>query len=143
MLREAMAELDHLDRKLATTPEALRLRIEIHSTVNEWRAMRRCARLLVAQEPCDAQAWIHLAYATRRVVSIRAARRILLKATLLHPEEPIILFNLSCYDAQLHKLESAAHFLLKAIALNPDCQSLSLIDPDLEPLRILLERGLS
>ena len=87
-------------------------------------------------------AWQY-AYATRRAISLRSARRVLQKAEIMHPAEPIIQFNLACYAAQLAKLPEAASRLTAAIALHPDCQSLALLDPDLAPLRAHFERDLN
>lgn len=142
MFREAAAELARLDRRIAGSPAVLRLRAEIHAAAGEWSAMKRCARQMTDADPEDAQGWISLAYATRRTVSLRAARRTLRKAESFCPEEPIIKFNLACYAAQLDRPAEAARYLLLAIALDPECQALAVEDPDLEPLRERFEQGL-
>jgi Tfp pilus assembly protein PilF len=76
-----------------------------------------------------------LAYATRRVDSIEAARVILLDALAKHPEAAIIHYNLACYDCQLGHLDSAKQFLARAVELSPGYKRIALEDDDLKPLR--------
>lgn len=142
MFREAAAELARLDGQLENDPDVLRLKLEMHAAGGEWRSARKCGRLLVELAPEDAQAWISYAFVTRRAVSIRSARRILARAERLHPEEPIIKFNLSCYASQLGHFQEATLYLIEAIAIHPACQDLALSDPDLEPLRTQADLGL-
>jgi tetratricopeptide (TPR) repeat protein len=140
MYGEAAAELARLDPSEANTVDGLRLRVELLTVVEDWRGVRRCALRLVQLAPEDPQGWISLAYATRRIVGIRSARRLLRQGSRLHPEAPIISFNLACYAAQLGHFEEASSLLLRAIALEPLCQRMALADPDLEPLRQFLGR---
>jgi tetratricopeptide (TPR) repeat protein len=142
MLREAAAELARIDRDLAGLPEVLRLKVDFFTIREDWHTVRRYTSQLVKLEPADVQAWVTLGYSTRRSVSIRAARRILLRAAALHPEEPVLKFNLACYAAQLGKLPEASLFLTTALALDPRYQELALADPDLAPLREEFQRGL-
>lgn len=139
MLGEAAAELALVDPALCATPKVLHLKTAIFGATGDWHSMRRCARLLVRAVPEDVQGWISLAFSTRRAVSLRAARRILLQALALHPDEPVISFNLSCYEAQFGNETKALTHLLRAIALNSNCQKMALLDCDLEPLRDWLE----
>jgi Flp pilus assembly protein TadD len=63
---------------------------------------------------------VSYAYATRRVESIEAARKILLNAQQRFPNEPVIPYNLACYEAQLNNLEMAKQYLKRAFELNPE-----------------------
>jgi Flp pilus assembly protein TadD len=113
----------------------LAMRAAVFQELAEWARAEEAATRLCERSPDDAGHWIQRAYAVRRSRSIEAARRILLEAMTLHPEESIIRFNLACYDAQLGRLDSARVFLAQACELNAHCVELAKTDPDLEPLR--------
>ena len=96
--------------------------------------MRTVAGRLAAHDPADAQWAISLAYATRRAQSIEAAKCILLEAVERLPEEPILHYNLACYECQLGELEVAKARLAHAFELEPKCRLMALDDGDLAPL---------
>ena len=52
------------------------------------------------------------------------------------PEDPIMRYDLACYECQLGRLEQAKNWLEKAFKLgNPnEIKLMALDDPDLEPL---------
>ena len=56
------------------------------------------------------------AYATRRAVSIDAARLLLLEAVERMPNAAILHYNLACYECQLGDLEVAKARLRHAIS---------------------------
>src|SRR5690606_40549473 len=103
--------------------------------VKDWGRLRTLARDLVAREPEYAGWWVSLAFATRRIDSLRGAREILIQAEGLHADEPIIQFNLGCYEAQLGALPEARRRVLRAIALSEEYRQIARHDPDLDPLR--------
>ena len=80
--------------------------------------------------------------ATRRAISIHAARPILLEALQRFPEDATLHFNLGCYAAQLGELGEARRLVRKAIALDGAYRDLARTDPDLEPIRASLKEGL-
>jgi hypothetical protein len=53
----------------------------------------------------------------------------------LHPREPMLHFNLACYEAQLGNLADARVFLETACGLNANFVELAKNDDDLAPLR--------
>jgi tetratricopeptide (TPR) repeat protein len=64
------------------------------------------------------------------------ARDNLLRVVEKFPEDPIMRYNLACYECQLGRLEQARSWLGKAFELG-DPQKMKLMpldDPDLEPL---------
>ncbi len=92
------------------------------------------ALLFCEAEPDSAQGPISLAYATRRAQSLEAGLAILMDAATRFPEEPIIRYNLACYEAQLGRLDRARARLTEAMRLGPGCRELALADPDLAAL---------
>jgi predicted Zn-dependent protease len=135
MDREARRELRQLPEKVRAEPAFLAMAIQIHQNAQRWPSVERIARKLVKQEPGEAGWWIMLAFATRRLRSIEAARGILLKAEDIHGKEPTIQFNLACYAAQLGDIGEARIRLARAIAREPRFTELAKTDPDLEPMR--------
>jgi len=115
-------------------PEVLVVRLSIYQEMKNWDLMQTVARNLADLAPDDAGVLINLAYATRRMESIEAARVILICALGKHPNHPTIHYNLACYDCQLGDLESSKQFLDHALILDPGFRAMALKDKDLEPL---------
>lgn len=134
MYEDANAELERIEPLCRVLPEVLEVRLEIYGQTQKWDLMQVVAKKLAEHDPGNAQWAILLAYATRRAESIEPARSILWDAVERHPEEPIIHFNLACYDCQLGDLESAKQHLKRAFEFQPKCRAMALDDPDLEPL---------
>ena len=134
MIQEANDEIEAIPTPAKISKDVMGARVEIYSAAREWEHMREVAAFLVREWPEDAQHWISLANATRRCRSITEAVAHLVNAMALHPDEPIIPFNLACYAAQAGRIEDAKLCLVRAIALSPDIRQRALDDPDLEPL---------
>jgi tetratricopeptide (TPR) repeat protein len=134
MYEDANAELEVIDPFFRSLPEVLEVRLEIYGRTQKWDLMQVVASKLAQHDPGKAQWVILLAYATRRAESIPAAKKILLDAVQAHQGEPIVHFNLACYDCQTGDLESAKEHLKRAFAIEPKCREMALDDPDLKPL---------
>jgi Flp pilus assembly protein TadD len=135
MKREAAEALDGIAPGEQDALPALAMRAAVFQELAEWGKAAEAATRLCERSPDDAGHWIQRAYAVRRARNIEEARGILLEAMERHPEEPIIRFNLACYEAQLGRLAEARVFLAQACRLNPGCAELAKTDPDLVPLR--------
>jgi hypothetical protein len=96
--------------------------------------MQTVAKTLADYEPENAQWWISWAFATRRAESIEAARKILIEAWKSHGKEPMLLFNLACYECQLGNLAKAKEMLGVVFELDPRMRVVALDDEDLKPL---------
>ena len=134
MYLDANAELEKIDPFNRAAPEVLGLRIGIYCGLEKWELMAELAKRLTEYEPNNPQWAVSLAYATRRAISIEAAKEILLKAESKFPKETVILFNLACHECQLGDLASAKDYLTRAIKIDADWRITALGDPDLEPL---------
>jgi Tfp pilus assembly protein PilF len=134
MYLDADAELDGIDPEVRHVAEVLAVRVRIYKGLEKWELMRTVASRLAAHDPEDAQWAISLAYATRRAQSIEAARRILLESVERLPKEPILHFNLACYECQLGELEVAKARLAHACKLSEKCRVMALDNEDLKPL---------
>ena len=134
MFDDANAELECIDPFNRAAPEVLGVRVAIYHGLRKWDALQTVAARLVEHEPTNVQWVVSLAYATRRAVSIGAARNILLTAETRFPNEAIIPFNLACYYCQLGDLETAKDHLSRAFEIDSNWRMAALEDRDLEPL---------
>ena len=107
MYLDADSELERIDPFNRAAPEVLALRIEIYRGLEKWELMAELAKRLTECEPDNPECSVSLAYATRRAISIEAAKEILLNAEGKSPKEAIIKYNLACYECRLGNLESA------------------------------------
>jgi uncharacterized Ntn-hydrolase superfamily protein len=85
---------------------------------------------------------IHLVWdALRRATAFHAPGRHLEGAALLRealerfPDEPTLLYDLACYEAQAGELEPARAHLARSLELEPGYREMAGSDPDLAPLR--------
>ncbi len=134
MYLDANAELEEIDAEVRHVAEVLTVRLEIYRGLEKWELMRTVAARLAAYDPEEAQWPLSQAYATRRAESIEAAKCILLEAVERHPKEPILHYNLACYECQLGDIEVAKARLAHAFKLAPKCRLMALDDEDLAPL---------
>lgn len=122
---EADEELRQVDPwHLARTPTLL-LKLCVHAGLQQWDLVHEIALTMAtydAQNPC----WfVWLAAATSRVRSVTAARKILLDALKLHPENPNIHYNLSYYEKQLGHVRLARHHRGRAFELEPRYEAMA------------------
>ena len=90
------------------------------------------AKKLADYNPDEPQWSISLAYATRRADSIQAAKVILLEAVERHPKEPMIHYNLACYDCVMGDVEVAKAHLQHVFKMSPGVRLMALEDEDLK-----------
>ncbi len=134
MFEDANEEIERIDPFNRATPEVLAVRVAVYHGLKSWDALQVVASRLAEYEPTNVQWTVSLAYATRRTVSIGAARNILLAAQTRFPDEAIIPFNLACYYCQLGDLDTAKGYLRQAFESDSGWRLTALEDQDLEPL---------
>ncbi len=136
--KEAVEELKKIPPERRQHPEALEVLREIFVQAGKWKMAAEVAGHLVNMKPEEPDAWIALAYATRRKDGggLKQARGILVRAQRRFPKEAVIAYNLACYDCQLGNEEGALKWLAKAFAMGRarEMRSMALQDRDLEPL---------
>src|SRR5438876_10713025 len=135
--REAQAELTKLTPQGAHHPDVMEVRWKVAAAENDWAEAVQLAENLVQLDPTRASAWLHRAYALRRVNGrgLNAAWDALLPAVQKFPSEPTIPYNLACYACQLGQLEEARRWLLRARILGDGdkIKRMALADEDLKP----------
>jgi tetratricopeptide (TPR) repeat protein len=134
MFLEADTELDKIDPFNRAAPEVLAIRLAIYQGLKKWELMQEVAKRLVEFEPENSRWAVLLAYATRRAISVKAAKEVLLKAEPKFPKEPVFKYNLACYECQLGNLESAKNYLTQTFELDASWRLAALTDKDLEAL---------
>jgi tetratricopeptide (TPR) repeat protein len=142
--REANEELEKIAPALRSRPDVLLALFHIYFKAEKWDMAAEIARALNQIRPLGPQFWIWRAYATRRMPGggIPQAKEILSKAQPLFPKEPLIAYNLACYECLLGNSKAAWKWLEKAFdAGDPKrFKLMALQDRDLEPLWVKLEQ---
>src|SRR5437016_3993553 len=118
MFQEANDQIEDIDPFNRAAPEVLAVRVAVYHGLKKWELMREVAKRLAEFQPNDIQWTISLAYATRRAISIEAAKEILLNAESKFPKEAIIKYNVACYCCQLAEIENAKNYLKKAFEID-------------------------
>ena len=134
MPEDAAHEVERLSPAVKDSTDVIRIRAAIYHAANAWAQLEAVTSELVKREPHDPSWWINRAFAARRSTDIPTAKKILLEAELLHPENATIHFNLGCYACQLDDFEEAKRRVTTAIKLDSNYRAIALADPDLEPL---------
>ena len=135
---EAKADLARIREVYRHHPDVLEVSWMIAAEQQDWEEGLKIARKLLEVAPDRPTGWLHQAYALRRVKDggLEKAREALLPVAERFPEEPTILYNLSCYECQLGDLALAKSWLDRAIKLAgvDTIKKMALSDPDLKPI---------
>ena len=136
--REAVAEFQRLSLKAREHPDALETAQGIFAAAGKWDMAAETGLALLKLKPDSPESWIALAYAVRRKEGggLDAAKRILAQAQFQFPKEPIIAYNLACYECQLGNETAALDWLRRAQSNGPPgkIRSMALDDRDFEPI---------
>ncbi len=143
LFAEAEASLALLSAAAQASPEVLMVQVQLYQTTRQWAGLQAAAAQLVTLEPFDPQWVISLAFATRRATSIPDAKLILEAAIGTFPDEPLIPYNLACYECQLGDVPAAKKLLERALRMQPKMGPMALEDSDLEPLWATLQHDFS
>lgn len=135
---EGMGELRQISDANQEMPMVLEVYWSAHAVAKEWESAFAVAEKLVEQEPKSCFGWVHRAFALRRMEGggIEQAWDALLPAAVRFPKEPIVPYNLSCYCAQLNRLDEAKDWMDKAISIGHSevIKKMAMEDPDLDSL---------
>jgi tetratricopeptide (TPR) repeat protein len=134
MYSEADSELQKVDTEACPLPQVFFLRLRIYAGLGNWQPMQQLAQEIARIDPENPHWMICWAFATRQAQSIHAAKEILLGALHVHPDDPGIHYNLSCYESRLHHFFQAQRHLARAIQLDSRFRLLAADEKDLEPL---------
>jgi len=133
---EANEELEQITAEHRAHSAVLEMRWQIYAKAKKWEAALDIASALVQMVPELALGWVHRSFSLHELKRTEEARDNLLRVVDKFPEDPIMRYNLACYECQLGRLEQAKDWLEKAFAIGDPKQIklMALEDPDLEPL---------
>lgn len=142
---EARVELAKVSAENQLHPAMLDLQWTICVAEQNWDEAFRFARQLVATLPDEPAGWLHCAYALRRKTGggLELARDFLEPAAEKFPEEPVIAFNLACYECQLQQLDKARRWFQRACVIGGEkkIHTMALADEDLKALWPEIQTG--
>ena len=109
----AFEELERLPHEKRAHPDVLKIRYEIYAKAEKWELAFELAEGLSRQIPDEATAFVWRSYAARRMPGggVERAMELLLGVANHFPDEPIVPFNLACYNCQLERLTEARSWL--------------------------------
>jgi Tfp pilus assembly protein PilF len=135
---DAQAEMDLISPKHNRHPDVLETRWALLAQEQQWEAALDVATKLLLRAPERPSGWLHRAYAMRRTPEggLAKAWDALLPAAEKFPDEPTILYNLSCYACQMQQLDTARQWFQKALKVGSRerVRCMALVDDDLQPL---------
>jgi len=139
----ALEELEALPGEKQSHPHVLKIRYAIHIQARRWDFAFELADGLSRLTPDEVQPFVWRSYAARRMPngSTEMALQLLLDVANHFPDEPIVPFNLACYNCQLGKLVQARSWLHIAFEVAAkqnatlEWKRRAIDDKDLQPLR--------
>jgi predicted Zn-dependent protease len=133
---EANEELENISAENRAHPAVLEVRWQVYAKAKKWEGALHIASALAQMVPEEPLGWVHRSYCLHEMKQTEEARDHLLRVVDQFPEDPIMRYNLACYECQLGRLEQAKSWLEKAFVLGDPkkIKLLALEDPDLEPL---------
>jgi tetratricopeptide (TPR) repeat protein len=133
---EANEELENITPKNRAHPAVLEIRWQIYAKAKKWDAALDIASALIQQVPEHPLGWVHRSFCLHEMKKTEEARDNLLRVVDKFPENPIMRYNLACYECQLGRLEQAKSWLEKAFEVGDpkEIKLMALDDPDLEPM---------
>jgi len=135
---EARVELALISAENQMHPGVLDLQWALCAAEQNWDAAFGFAQQLVTTFPDEPSGWLHCAYALRRKSGggLALARDFLEPAADKFPDEPVIAFNLACYECQLQQLDKARRWFKRACEIGgeKEIKAMALADEDLKLL---------
>lgn len=135
-LAEARIELNKVSPRFVEHPCVLEVRWQILAKERAWEECVGLAAILAQTVPDNPVGWVHRSFALHELKQTQEARDNLLVAVRRFPEDPLICYNLACYECQLGALDKAKDWLRLACQLGDSkhFRKLAKEDPDLRPL---------
>ena len=133
---EARAELKHIPSPFRMHPEVLKVRWGIYAAEKKWNEALEVAGVLTEVQSGEAIGWVNRSFSLHELKRTQEARANLLQVISRFPADPIIPYNLACYECQLGDMDQARKWLEAAFRLGDRSRMkpMALEDPDLRPL---------
>ncbi len=133
---EARQELEQVTPQDPVHPAVLEVQWQLLAKEGQWEACLDIASTLVQTLPEHPLGWVHRSYCLHELKRTVEARDNLLRVVDKFGEDPIMRYNLACYECQLGRLAEAKSWLRLAFLQGdePKIKSMALDDLDLKPL---------
>jgi len=132
---EAQLELRRLAPTLQHHPDVLEVRLQLSTQAKQWESCVDLAATLIELAPDRPEPWIHRSYALHELKRTQEAFDHLLPLAARLAKVWTVPYNLSCYCAQLGRLDEARQWLQKALLIDTTAvREAAIRDPDLKPL---------
>lgn len=139
MTEEALRELDGLAESEQNLDDVLSMRLFIMMRLQRWKEAVAASESLRKFCPDETDGYIHGAFCLHEMGRTAEARELLLESPNALQEDPAYHYNLGCYEAVLGNVQDAARHLKTSFRMDKNFRELAKDDPDLEPVRALLE----
>src|SRR5215469_13014781 len=135
-LKEAGPALARLPASVAEHPLVLSARWQFHAAQKEWEPALEIAAALTKAAPESPYGWVHRSFCLHELKRTEEARDNLMPVLGRFPDDPLMRYNLACYECQLGRMEQALDWLQKAFSIGDarKLREMALEDPDLKPL---------
>lgn len=135
MAVQALAELDAVEERAAIAFEWHVLRGEALRERCDYRAALAAYDEAQRHRPDSLDVFMGLAWCYKRTGQLPKSIEAMQQAYQHHKDEPIVLYNLSCYYALAGNKEQALSWLGRALRMQPDLRRLIPNETDFDPLR--------
>lgn len=135
MADQALAELNAIDDSSSVLFEWSLLRGEALRTRCEYRAAIRAFEAAQHHQPESLDVFMGLAWCYKRTDQLSKSIDAMQQAYQHHRDEPIVLYNLSCYYALAGNKDQALSWLGRALRMQPDLRKLIADETDFDSLR--------
>jgi tetratricopeptide (TPR) repeat protein len=135
-LTEAASALSKLPPSVAEHPEGLSVRWQFHAAQKQWEAALALAIALTKAAPELPFGWVHCSFCLHELKRTQEALDNLLPVLDRFPDDPLMRYNLACYECQLGRMDKALEWLQQAFQIGDarKLREMALDDPDLKPL---------
>jgi len=134
MFEAAADELEQIDPQRRELPAVLACSVAVYTSMENWVLAERAAGQMVKLRPSLPECWVHWAYSAGCCQSLKVARKILMDAEKLHPQNAMIQFHLGIYAGNVGDRDEAKSRLMAAITMDEKFRQVALDDPNLESL---------
>lgn len=139
----AFEELDRVSPPARSHSAILKLRWRIYAKAGKWGNAYTVAEGLSRLEPDDSQPYVWRSYSARRMKGggIGLALELLLDVVNDFPDEPLLPFNIACYQCQLGNLDEAKAWMHTALEVadltghGRELRARTFAEPDLAELQ--------
>ncbi len=139
MYESASEELENLPLKVKTHPTVLLARLDLLLEMERWEDGIIAGKSYCDLYPLQSEFWIKTAYCLHELKRTAQAKSTLMSGPSDMHEQPIYLYNLAGYEAQLGNLNEAKRLLRECFKKDKSYRQASLTDPDLKPVWNSLE----